>query len=139
MEKIILSDPEVFPSSEILSKILGSRIDLYNKALEIIKIEIPESNPEWNYDKDGKSWLLKVLQNEKTLCWVFVYEKGIKTIFYINGKYEEYIIESNLSEKLKKAYLETKEKKIRGISINIEKEDDLRTFKELLGIKQKAK
>ena len=139
MEKIILADPNVFPSSEILSKALGSKINLYDKTLEYVKIEIPESNPEWNYYKDGKSWLLKILQSKKTLCWIFVYEKGLKATFYINGKYEYYIIESNLPEKLKKEYLETKEKKIRGISVDIEREEDLGIFKELLEIKKKAR
>ena len=139
MEKILLSDPNVFPSSEILSKVLGEKIDLYDKALEIIKIEIPESDPQWNYYKDGKSWLLKVVHSKKTLCWIFVFEKGIKTTFYINGKYEEYIIESNLPEELKEEYLGTKEKKIRGISLKVEKEKDLTILKELVKIKKRAK
>jgi len=139
VEKILLSNPDVFPSSEILSKVLGEKIDLYDKALEKIKIEIPESNPEWNYYKDGKSWLLKVLHSKKTLCWIFVYEKGLKTTFYINGKYEEYIIESNLPEELKKEYLGTKEKKIRGVSLIVEKEKDLTVLRELVKIKKRAK
>ena len=139
MERIVLSDPDIFPSSEILSKVLGENIDLYKKTLEYIRIEIPESNPEWNYDKDGKNWLLKVLYKKKPLCWIFVYEKGLRATFYINGRYEYYIVESKLPEELKREYLDTKEKKERGISIKIEKEKDLTHLSELLKIKKKAK
>ena len=139
MEKIVLTDPDVFPTTELLSKVLGEKIDLFQETLEYLKIEIPEVNPEWNYYRDGKTWLLKVLLNKKTFCWILVYEKGFKTTFYINGIYEEYIIESDLPEDLKKKYLETNGKKIRGVSVNVEKENDLHDFKKLVKIKKKAK
>jgi len=139
LEKIVLSDPDVFPTPELLSKVLGEKIDLFHQTLEYLKIEIPEVDPEWNYYKDGRSWLLKVLSNKKTFCWIFVYEKGFKTTFYINGKYEEYIIESDLPEDLKKAYLESNGKKIRSLSVNIEKEKDIHDFKKLVKVKKKTK
>ena len=139
MEKIVLSDPDVFPTFELLSKVLGEKIDLFHQTLEYLKIEIPEVDPEWNYYRDGKSWLLKVLSNKKPFCWIFVYEKGLKTTFYINGKYEEYIIESDLPEDLKKAYLESNGKKIRSLSVNIEKEKDIHAFKKLVKVKKKTK
>ena len=139
MEKIVLTDPDVFPTPELLIKVLGEKIDLFHETLEYLKVEIPEVNPEWNYYRDGKTWLLKVLLNKKTFCWILVYEKGFKTTFYINGKYEEYIIESDLPEDLKKRYLETNGKKIRGVSVNVEKENDLHDFKKLVKIKKKTK
>ena len=139
MEKIVLTDPNVFPTPELLAKVLGEKVDLFHKTLEYLKIEIPEVNLEWNYYRDGKSWLLKVVLNKKTFYWILVYEKGFKTTFYINGKYEEYIIESDLPEDLKNKYLETNGKKIRGVSVNVEKEKDFHDFKKLVKLKKRAR
>ena len=55
MEKIVLSDPDVFPTPELLSKVLGEKIDLFHQTLEYLKIEIPEVNP------DTKNILLKAI------------------------------------------------------------------------------
>lgn len=129
----------MFPSPEVLSRLLGSKFKLYRKTLEYLRDEVPETKPEWNYYNDGKSWLLKVCLSRKTLCWISVYEKAFQATFYITGKYEREIIESKLPAALKRQYLGTEGKKIRGISLGMDNEKDLSTFKRLVGIKRNAR
>ena len=52
---------------------------------------------------------------------------------------EYYMMESKLPEELTREYLGTIRKKIRGVSLKIEKENDLIHLSELLKIKKKTK
>ena len=138
MDTAVLSDPAELPSPELLSKLLGSKFRLYCKTLEYLRLEVPESKPEWNYYNDGKSWLLRILLSRKTLCWISVHERGFGAAFYISGKYERDVLESKLPATLKREYLRTGAKKIRGIRLGMDNAKDLSTFTELVKIKRKA-
>jgi hypothetical protein len=35
---------------------------------------------EWDYYKDGKSWLCKIINKKKTICWLSIKNTGIKMV-----------------------------------------------------------
>ena len=91
MENLILTDPMVNPENDILENALGKK---YNRYKEFInKINAQNLIVEWNYYNDEKSWLGKILNKKKNLCWLSVWNIGFKLTFYftektINGIYE---------------------------------------------------
>ena len=91
MEIQVLNDPNINPKNKILENVLGKNYQLYKEFLE--KIESMNLVPEWNYYNDGKSWLCKILNKKKNLCWLSVWNVGFKLTFLftektINGVYE---------------------------------------------------
>ena len=81
MEKQIFTDPMVKPDNAALEDALGKNYKLHKEFTEIIA----QKNlvPEWNYYNDGKSWLCKILNKKKNLCWLSVWNTGFKlTIFF---------------------------------------------------------
>lgn len=72
------------PEAGVLENALGKHYRLY--AEFIGKITAQQLVPEWNYYNDGKSWLCKILNKKKNLCWLSVWNTGFKLTFYFTEK-----------------------------------------------------
>jgi hypothetical protein len=140
MEKPNLDNKEIYPDNEVLTQYLGTTKKIWDSFLELLKTDYPSIATEWRYYNDGKSWLFKVTKKTKTICWVSVWKKFFKVTCYFGDKAEEVIKSSSLDETIKQKFTETeKTGKIRPITIEVRKKADLKTIKELIGIKEKIK
>jgi len=92
MENLVLTDPIMSPDNKVLESALGkthsSRYREFEKKASKLNLIL-----EWHYYNDGKSWLCKVLNKKKNLCWLSVWNTGFKLTFYfpvkaIDGFYE---------------------------------------------------
>lgn len=140
MEEKVLTDPDVFPSDEVIFSHIGRTkkywIDLFN----FIRSEYPDFDEEWNYYKDGKSWLLKIVRKKKTVCWISVIKNNFLMTFYFTDRVEPLLAESNISDELKIQFDSAKYyNKIRGLTITFNNKKDLDYAKILLDIKLKVK
>lgn len=106
MEKQILTDPLVKPENDVLKNVLGRDFDLYEEFAR--KTSGLGLTPEWNYYRDGKSWLCKILNKKKNMCWVSVWNTGFKLTFYFTEKTIDALRDLEISDSIKKAALETK-------------------------------
>ena len=90
----------------ILESVLGKNYSLF----ENFKQKITEQNLvlEWNYYRDTKSWLCKVLNKKKNLCWLSVWNTGFKLTFYFPLKIMETVYALDIDDEIKKAVRETK-------------------------------
>ena len=86
MKTILLRDPEVFPSEEVLKSGLGKSYAAYEELHKTLTDDKFGLAYEWNYYNDGKSWLCKVTFKKKTVFWLSVWEKHFKTGFYFTEK-----------------------------------------------------
>lgn len=84
MEQQMLNNPQLPPTPEYLKTVLGNNyvnfdylFDLFNKQGIV---------SEWNYYKDGKSWLCKVIYKKKTVLWLSVWEDCFKLSFFFTEK-----------------------------------------------------
>jgi hypothetical protein len=104
METMLLKDPQVFPTMEVLEATLGSNYSVYE---ELIK-EITDSKiglvPQWRYYNDGKAWLCKVSYKKKTIFWLSVWDKFFKTGFYFTEKSGAGIEKLEIEKNLKKSF-----------------------------------
>jgi len=91
MENQILTDPMVKPENQVLENALGNNYKIFTEFMD--KINSINLALEWNYYNDGKSWLGKILNRKKNICWLSVWNTGFKLTFYfternISGIYE---------------------------------------------------
>jgi hypothetical protein len=106
MEIQILTDPMVKPESEVLENALGKNYLLYNEFVE--KISAKNLFLEWNYYRDGKSWLCKILNKKKNLCWLSVWNTGFKLTFYFTEKTINGVYGLEINEEIKNIAKENK-------------------------------
>lgn len=140
MTKQLLSDKDQFPSEEIIFSHLGDSRLLWTNLFESTHTRYPEFSEEWRYYNDGKRWLMKVLKQTKTIFWLSVIEEAFIITFYFSDKAETAILESKLSDELKKSFQNGKRfGKIRGISVQLKHQSDVDYILELVAIKLRIK
>jgi len=107
--QMLLKDPEVFPSNEVLRETLGD--DIYNvleSFIETITSEEYGLVPEWRFYNDGKAWLCKMVYKKKTILWLSVWEGLFKTSFFFIEKHLEGIAALEISETIKEEFAKAK-------------------------------
>ena len=86
----------------------------------------PDSQEQWNYYKDGKSWLFRMIRKKKTLFWIGVLEHTFRITFWFGDKADSLIEKSNLPEVMKAEFRTAKRfNKIRALSIQVENDTDI--------------
>ena len=104
-ENLLLRDSETYPSEEVLEDALGKEnYVIFVELTKIITSAEFELKPEWNYYKDGKAWLCKVVYKKKTVFWLSILKKYIKTTFYFTDKTRQGALELAINENVKQNF-----------------------------------
>lgn len=137
----LLRDSEIIPTEKVLENTLGKEIfAVYKELTKIITNVEFELKPEWNFYKDGKAWLCKVIYKKKTVFWLSIWEKHIKTSFYFTEKTRSGIFELPINERIKQDFEEAKIiGKLIPLILCIEKEGQLEDLKEVIKYKKGLK
>jgi len=106
INKIELSDENVYPDEGILKDVLQESYPAYCELLELFKTN--GLVHEWRYYKDGKSWLCKVQYKKNTIVWMSAWKGFVKAAIYIPAKYIETIKQLDIPEETKQRIEETK-------------------------------
>ena len=104
----LLKDPATFPSPDILQQALGENYVVFEKLMELLSSSTYSLKPEWNYYKDGKSWLCKILHKKKTVLWLSVWEEYFMVSFYFTEKDRTAINELGIDANIKTDFNERK-------------------------------
>lgn len=80
-----LKDPEEYPDSIVLKRILGDSYEVYEAFQKLYRGMDMEY--EWRYYKDGKAWLCKVQKKKKTIVWMSAWKEYMQATIYIPDKY----------------------------------------------------
>ena len=138
MDEQILMDPMVKPKDNVLENALGENYKLFIEFSEEIKEK--DFIMQWNYYKDGKSWLCKVLNKKKNLCWLSVWNTGFKLTFYFVEKTIEGIYNLDINDEIKKNTKEAKPVgKLIPIIIEIKNKTKMKNGIKILKYKNKLK
>lgn len=136
MEPMVLTDPSLFPSEEVIFSHIGKAKTLWKALFEYIDAEHPEFGKEWRYYNDGKSWLLKVTRKKKTIFWLSVVKGSFRTTFYVMDRAEPEIMASALSAERKEGFVANKKQgKLAGITVVYTRKQDIEDAKALIGLK----
>ena len=140
MEKPVLSDKTLFPSDEAVFSHLGRSGSLWKSFFESLDAGHPDFSREWKYYNDGKSWLMKVTRNKKTVFWLSVIPKAFRITFYLTDRAEAAVRESPIPEELKEQFLNGKRyNRIRGLTVTFKSRKDIEVAKTLIELKLKVK
>ncbi|HEX3007896.1 MAG TPA: DUF3788 family protein [Bacteroidales bacterium] len=139
MDTVVLKDPSVHPTDEIVFSHIGDKKILWEQLNNHISTERKDMSGEWRYYNDGKSWLFRGLKKDKVIFWTAVMEGYFRVTFYLSSKAESLVAESNLPEKIKTDFEATRGAKFRSITLLMESEEDIENLKKLIEIKLKVK
>lgn len=137
--KAILSNKDEYPTDEVLQQYF-SRDDyaLYRRLLD--GLHKNDLQQEWNYYKDGKSWLGKILFKKKNLGWISYLETGLQVGVYFGERLWSQVLALDLDERIKNRLPQIeKSGKLYGISIPISDEAYVETALQLVLFKKVAK
>lgn len=108
MENPLLKDPDIFPTAEVLDKVLGNLYPVFREFMDTIESEDFGLSPEWRYYKDGKAWLCKNTYKKKTVFWLSVWSDCFKVAFYFTEKSGSGIPGLIIDDSIKESYLNHK-------------------------------
>jgi hypothetical protein len=101
METILLREPEIFPTKDVLRSVLGDCVSVLNELTETVTKPEFALSVEWNYYNDGKAWLCKVVYKKKTVFWLSVWDGYFKVTFYFNRNNYSGVFDLDIPEKVK--------------------------------------
>jgi hypothetical protein len=140
MEVPLLKDEHVYPTTEILQNVLGKSFEAYQELMNTIPKPPYTLEPVWNYYKDGKAWLCKVIFKKKTIFWLSVWDGFFKTGFYFTEKTGEGIQKLAIDPKLKESFFTAKPiGKLIPLSISMRNEEQLGDLLKLAEFKKGVK
>jgi hypothetical protein len=137
MEEILLKDQDVFPSKAVLEKVLKGNYSTFEELMKIVTDKKYGLVAEWNYYKDGKSWLCKVCYKKKTVFWLSVWDKYFKTAFYFTEKNCSGIADLDIKESIKKDFRDRKPVgKLLPLVIEMSKKEQIKDLLKIIEYKK---
>ena len=108
MDTQLLREQDIFPSEEKLKQSLGGIYPVYESLMKTVTGAEYGLTAEWNYYKDGRSWLCKVCHKKKTVFWLSVWKGWFQTSFFFTEKHLEAIAALDVDEKIKEDFCRQK-------------------------------
>jgi len=137
MEKQLLREPEIFPSKDVLKDNLGDVYEVFEELETLLTQDEFALTLEWNYYKDGKSWLCKVAHKKKTIFWLSIWDGFFKTSFFFLDRHLEDIAALELDEKNYK--IEKVWGKMIPFIFNINSKEQFTDLQKIIKYKKRAK
>ena len=137
--QMLLRDPDIFPSGEVLNDILGDAV--YSVLESFLGIVADEGlEPEWRYYNDGKAWLCKITNKKKTILWLSIWEGFFKTSFFFTEKHLEGVAALDISEKIKDNFSEAKPTgRLIPMIIDVREKDQIKDLPTIIRFKKSLK
>lgn len=108
MDTQLLREQDIFPSEEKLKQSLGGIYPVYESLMKTVTGAEYGLTAEWNYYKDGRSWLCKVCHKKKTVFWLSVWENWSQISLYFTEKHLKAIAALDIDEKIKEDFCRQK-------------------------------
>ena len=109
MGQQVLNNPQLSPTPELLQTVLGDNYVHFDFLMGMFDRHGILS--EWNYYKDGKSWLCKVQYKKNTVLWLSVWEDCFKLSFFFTEKTKSGVDELEIASSIKEDF---KQQKVTG-------------------------
>ncbi len=140
MEPIVLTDPNIQPTDELIFSIIGENSTFWEQLIEYLYENYFDITEEWRFYNDGKSWLYRALRKKNTLYWIGVIKDTFRISFWFGDKAAPVIEASTLPDSIKEDFRNAKRyAHSRAISIEIRTEADLGNAIKLVELKAKMK
>ena len=108
METMLLREEGILPTPEVLENVTGEYFPVFKKLTDVITSSDYNFILEWNFYKDGKAWLCKVVFKKKTVFWISVWDDYFKVVFYFTEKHFSGIENLDIDRKVKEDFFRAK-------------------------------
>ncbi len=108
METMLFRENGQYPDNQALKESLKEIYPVYNHLISVISNEPYSLEHQWNYYKDGKSWLCKVTYRKKTIFWLSVWDTCFKISFYFTEKTKPGLLDLNIEDSIKQSFANSK-------------------------------
>jgi hypothetical protein len=140
MEKPILNDPNTPPTADVLEQTLDESYPVFRELMKTITGPEYGLVADWNYYKDGKTWLCKVSYKKKTVFWLSVWDHFFKTGFYFTEKTGPGISTLDIDEKIKENFSHSKNVgKLIPLAISVTQKAQIKDIITIIGYKKELK
>lgn len=140
MDPIVLTDPNVQPTEELIFSIIGENSVYWEQIIDYVYENHFDITEEWRFYNDGKSWLYRALRKKKTLYWVGIIKDTFRISFWFGDKAEPVIEASTLPENIKEQFRNAKRyAHSRAVSIEMHSAEDFENVLKLIELKAKIK
>ncbi len=139
METIVLTDRFTTPTDELIFSIIGDKRIYWQGIISYLLDNHSDTSEVWRFYDDGKCWLFRTLKKNKTIFWIGILDDTFRVSFYLAEKATPLIVQSELTEKIKKDFLNTAGNKFRSITIKMSDAADAENVIKLIEIKLKLK
>jgi hypothetical protein len=140
MEPIVLTDPNVQPTDELIFSIIGENSVYWQQIIDYLYDNHSEISEQWRFYNDGKSWLYRVLRKKNTIYWIGVQKDTFRLSFWLSEKAIPMIEASTLPDAIKEEYRNAKPfNKSRCVTVVMRSSEDLDNVLKLIELKLKIK
>ncbi len=140
METQLLREQNIPPSEEVLKKVLGKQYAAFAALITTITSSDYGLTYEWNFYKDGRSWLCKVSHKKKTIFWLSIWDGYFKVSFFFTEKHLESIAALDIDEKIKEDFCKEKPiGKLLSMIFDIHKKEQLKDLLKVVEFKKALK
>jgi hypothetical protein len=140
MEPIVLTDPAVQPTEELIYSIIGENSVYWEKIVDYLYENHSDISEQWRFYNDGKAWLYRTLRKKDTIYWIGVQKDTFRVSFWLSEKAIPMIESSDLPEHIKEEYRNAKPfNHSRCVTVIMGSAEDLENVKKLIDLKMKIK
>lgn len=138
MGQQILTNPKLSPTPELLQEALRDNYANLNAVMTMLAERGIVA--QWNYYKDGKSWLCKVQYKKKTILWLSVWDDCFKLSFFFTEKTREGIATLEIDTVIKEEFRKQEPTgKLIPLIFEIRNNTPLDNFKQIVEYKMRCK
>jgi len=136
MPEILFGDKNIIPNDKLLFEKIGKSFEYWVEIQRHVKSNYENIINEWKYYGKNYGWQLKTLLKKRNLFFLIPSEGSFKVVFIFGDKAVDAIKNSNISDELKRAVVESKKHaEGRGLSIIVKNKKSLIDIKTLISIK----
>ena len=136
MPENVFMEKEIVPTSDLLAKQIGKKLDYLIQIQEHVKENYGEGKQEWKFYNKKSGWIMKFLLKKRNLFFLVIKHGFFSITFVFGDRAVEAILKGDINEQIKndlkkaKKYMEG-----RGITIDVHTGADLNTVLKLLDSK----
>ncbi len=133
---LYFKDSSLRPDDATIRSALGDGADAYDAFLSFALKEGIELS--WNYYRDGKAWLCKLIVKKKNVAWLHVHEGYFKLVLFFTEKNMDAVRLSDIDEKHKREFVEAEHRyKMIPMIFEIRQTKDVEDFARAYCLKRK--
>ncbi len=132
----IFSNKAIQPNDMDLAANLGTTYRLWIQIREFVYQKYPNGSEDWNFPGKNYGWSFRIKDKKRAILYFLPRYNYFKVAFVFGQKALDYIIETNISESIKKDLLAAKKYvEGRGVRIDVKDETIIPDIQKLIEIK----